>query len=112
MRMAISVSRSTSRSGHAPNQRKSGGPACVTTALGAYGYTRLSGTGAALVIGTMLILSVLYLPGGLASLRAETFKAWWRDTRDWAKDLKRELSGEKKREEARLKKRAKEQYLV
>jgi len=32
--------------------------ACVTTALGAYGYTRLSGTGAALVIGTMLILSV------------------------------------------------------
>lgn len=32
--------------------------ACVTTALGAYGYTRLTGTGAALVIGTMLILSV------------------------------------------------------
>lgn len=32
--------------------------ACVTTALGAYGYTRLTGAGAALVIGTMLILSV------------------------------------------------------
>jgi uncharacterized membrane protein YfcA len=32
--------------------------ACVTTALGAYGYTRLTGTGAAIVIGTMLILSV------------------------------------------------------
>jgi uncharacterized membrane protein YfcA len=30
----------------------------VTTALGAYGYTRLTGVGAALVIGTMLILSV------------------------------------------------------
>src|SRR5437868_12764112 len=30
----------------------------VTTALGAYGYTRLTGAGAALVIGTMLILSV------------------------------------------------------
>ena len=32
--------------------------AILTTALGAYGYTRLSNTGAALVIGTMLILSV------------------------------------------------------
>jgi uncharacterized membrane protein YfcA len=32
--------------------------AILTTALGAYGYTRLSGAGAALVIGSMLILSV------------------------------------------------------
>ena len=32
--------------------------AVLTTALGAYGYTRLSGAGAALVIGSMLILSV------------------------------------------------------
>jgi uncharacterized membrane protein YfcA len=32
--------------------------ACVTTAIGAYGYTRLTGAGAAMVIGTMLILSV------------------------------------------------------
>jgi uncharacterized membrane protein YfcA len=32
--------------------------ATVTTALGAYGYTRLTNTGAALVIGTMLITSV------------------------------------------------------
>jgi uncharacterized membrane protein YfcA len=32
--------------------------ACLTTALGAYGYTRLTGAGAATVIGTMLILSV------------------------------------------------------
>ena len=32
--------------------------ACVTTALGAYGYTRLTGAGAAMVIGSMLILSV------------------------------------------------------
>src|SRR3979411_1317480 len=30
----------------------------ATTALGAYGYTRLTGAGAALVIGSMLILSV------------------------------------------------------
>jgi len=32
--------------------------ACLTTALGAYGYTRLTCAGAALVIGSMLILSV------------------------------------------------------
>lgn len=32
--------------------------ACATTTLGAYGYTRLTGAGAAIVIGTMLILSV------------------------------------------------------
>jgi uncharacterized membrane protein YfcA len=32
--------------------------AALTTVLGAYGYTRLSNAGAALVIGTMLILSV------------------------------------------------------
>jgi hypothetical protein len=30
----------------------------LTTALGAYGYTRLTNAGAAMVIGTMLILSV------------------------------------------------------
>jgi len=34
------------------------GAAALTTALGAYGYTRLTGAGAALVIGSMLILSV------------------------------------------------------
>jgi uncharacterized membrane protein YfcA len=32
--------------------------AALTTALGAYGYTRLTSAGAAMVIGTMLILSV------------------------------------------------------
>jgi uncharacterized membrane protein YfcA len=32
--------------------------ACLTTALGAWGYTRLTGAGAATVIGAMLILSV------------------------------------------------------
>jgi len=32
--------------------------AALTTALGAYGYTMLTNAGAALVIGTMLILSV------------------------------------------------------
>jgi uncharacterized membrane protein YfcA len=34
------------------------GCAALTTALGAYGYTRLTNAGAALVIGSMLILSV------------------------------------------------------
>ena len=34
------------------------GCAALTTALGAYGYTRLTNAGAAFVIGTMLILSV------------------------------------------------------
>jgi uncharacterized membrane protein YfcA len=34
------------------------GSAALTTALGAYGYTKLTGRGAAVVIGTMLILSV------------------------------------------------------
>src|ERR1700761_6121755 len=35
-----------------------GGSAALTTALGAYGYTRLTSAGAAVVIGAMLILSV------------------------------------------------------
>ena len=34
------------------------GSAALTTALGAYGYTKLTGKGAAVVIGSMLILSV------------------------------------------------------
>ena len=63
-------------------------------------------------LGLLLILCVLCLPGGLASLRWATFKSWWTDTRDWAKDLKRELSGEKEREKQRAKRREKESYLV
>src|SRR3712207_7050637 len=34
-------------------------------------------------LGLLLILSVLYLPGGLASLRWETFRLWWRETKAW-----------------------------
>lgn len=34
-------------------------------------------------LGLLLILSVLYLPGGLASLRGSTFSGWWKDSRDW-----------------------------
>jgi branched-chain amino acid transport system permease protein len=59
-------------------------------------------------LGLLLILSVLYLPGGLASLRWETFKGWWNDTRDWAKERRYEWSGDK----ARDKQRARERRLV
>jgi len=38
-------------------------------------------------LGILLILCVLYLPGGLASLRWETFKGWWRDGRRWVREL-------------------------
>jgi branched-chain amino acid transport system permease protein len=61
-------------------------------------------------LGLLLILSVLYLPGGLASLRWETFRSWWRDTRDWAKSLRYEWSGDKARDEARTKRRAREAF--
>lgn len=59
-------------------------------------------------LGLLLILSVLYLPGGLASLRWETFKGWWNDTRDWARERRYEWSGDK----ARDKQRARERRLV
>ncbi|MES2509131.1 MAG: branched-chain amino acid ABC transporter permease [Pseudomonadota bacterium] len=38
-------------------------------------------------LGVLLILSVLYLPGGLASLRWSTFTDWWRDAKAGLKDL-------------------------
>jgi branched-chain amino acid transport system permease protein len=37
-------------------------------------------------LGLLLILCVLYLPGGLASLRWSTFGGWWRDSRGWWKE--------------------------
>ena len=45
-------------------------------------------------------------------MRTETFKGWWRDSRDWATDLKRELSGEKERDKQRIKRREKESHFV
>lgn len=63
-------------------------------------------------LGVLLILCVLYLPGGLASLRWATVKGWGTGVRAWFRDLRRELSGEKAREEARAKRRAKESHLV
>jgi branched-chain amino acid transport system permease protein len=56
-------------------------------------------------LGLLLILSVLYLPGGLASLRWETFKGWWYDTRDWAKERRYEWSGDKARDKQRARER-------
>jgi len=46
-------------------------------------------------LGLLLILSVLYLPGGLASLRWTTFRDWWQGSRGWLRDLgaKRRKSG-------------------
>ena len=38
-----------------------------------------------MALGLLLILSVLYLPGGLASVRGETFRGWWADARGWLK---------------------------
>jgi len=34
-----------------------------------------------MALGLLLIVSVLYLPGGLASLRPGTLAGWWRDSR-------------------------------
>jgi len=40
-------------------------------------------------LGLLLILCVLYLPGGLASLRWQTFGLWRDDVRNWWRDLRR-----------------------
>ncbi len=62
-------------------------------------------------LGLLLILSVLYLPGGLASLRADTFKAWKNDTKAWWADIQDELSGEKQRRKDREKKRREQRHV-
>ncbi len=54
-------------------------------------------------LGLLLILAVLYLPGGLASLRADTFRAWRDDAKAWWADIKDDLSGETKRRKQREK---------
>ncbi|KQT08955.1 branched-chain amino acid ABC transporter permease [Ramlibacter sp. Leaf400] len=61
-----------------------------------------------MTLGLLLILSVLYLPGGLASLRWNTLRGWWRDARAWGKERRHEWSGDKARE----KQRARERRLV
>lgn len=59
-------------------------------------------------LGLMLILSVLYLPGGLASIRTDTAKGWWRDLKALYEEKRYEWSGDK----ARDKRREKERRLV
>lgn len=59
-------------------------------------------------LGLLLILSVLYLPGGLASVRWETFSGWRDDARSWWKERPHEWSGDKER----AKKRAREGRLA
>jgi branched-chain amino acid transport system permease protein len=54
-------------------------------------------------LGLLLILSVLYLPGGLASLRWSTFKDWWQGAKAWYELRRYELSGDKARDKARAK---------
>ena len=56
-------------------------------------------------LGLLLILSVLYLPGGLASVRSDTARGWWRDTRGWWRERRYEWSGEKERDKRREKAR-------
>jgi branched-chain amino acid transport system permease protein len=41
-----------------------------------------------MALGLLLILCVLYLPGGLASIRRSTFTQWRDDTRGWWKSLR------------------------
>ena len=65
-----------------------------------------------MALGLLLIVSVLYLPGGLASLRFGDAKRWWQATRAWWRERRDELSGEKKRREAREKRRQREMNLV
>jgi branched-chain amino acid transport system permease protein len=54
-------------------------------------------------LGLLLILSVLYLPGGLASVRTDTFRGWWRDARVWWAERRDDLSGETERRKQREK---------
>jgi branched-chain amino acid transport system permease protein len=41
-----------------------------------------------MALGLLLILSVLFLPGGLASLRAATLRGWRDDTRAWWRTMR------------------------
>jgi branched-chain amino acid transport system permease protein len=59
-------------------------------------------------LGLLLILSVLYLPGGLASVRSDTARGWWRDMKARYEEKRYEWSGDK----ARDKRRERERRLV
>ena len=64
-----------------------------------------------MALGVLLILCVLYLPGGLASLRWGTLRAWRTEARAWWSLRRYEWSGDKGREQARAR-RQREQGLV
>jgi branched-chain amino acid transport system permease protein len=51
-----------------------------------------------MTLGLLLILCVLYLPGGLASLRWDTWKLWRDDMRGWWRERRYEWSGDKARD--------------
>lgn len=55
-----------------------------------------------MALGVLLILSVLYLPGGLASLRLATFRQWWAALRGGWPSLRDRLSGETARRQAQV----------
>ncbi len=56
-------------------------------------------------LGLLLILSVLYLPGGLASVRSDTAKGWWLASRAWWRERRYEWSGDKQRDKRRERER-------
>ena len=49
-----------------------------------------------MTLGLLLILCVLYLPGGLASVRRETFTQWREDLRGWWRELRNPEKAKKK----------------
>ncbi len=65
-----------------------------------------------MTLGLLLILSVLYLPGGLASVRSDTLRGLSRALRAWWRERRDEWSGEKARREAREKRRERETHLA
>ncbi len=58
-----------------------------------------------MILGLLLILSVLYLPGGLASLRWTSLRGWWADAKAWWRERRYEWSGDKARAERRERER-------
>jgi branched-chain amino acid transport system permease protein len=57
-----------------------------------------------MTLGLLLILCVLYLPGGLASLRWATLRGWRDDSKAWWQERRYAFSGDRKRDRERAKK--------
>ncbi len=56
-------------------------------------------------LGLLLILCVLYLPGGLASIRSDTAKGWWRDMQALWQEKRYAWSGDAARDKRRERQR-------